>query len=385
LSPSPVQLSGSAFGLRLASHPRWPRSLIESPYLRELLLCDVETTDELEEVPEDLKRRVFLAAASAAIVGRPVLGEALELPTPADGPTPLPSRVGMADVRAIADLTERMRGLARQYGGQGHVVSAIAHRSTRLMTTGADEHVKRVLGSELSELHTLAGWCCFDSGMPDDTIRSHFARSMELASRVGDTYRAANALYHSGMTIQNDAPNDCLKKLQIAQFMLIRDKDQRHERTRTLNAWLDIDSAHAFAMMGYPSRARELLASAQDGWTPTDQFDRADMDHVVAQLYMELGDLDAAERLAASSVRTWADGQRRDGAQARVTLAALHVAGGESDGPPLATAAIDEVEDLQSSRARRKLDPLYDALRTHKRDAECRRLARRITAIRSDT
>src|SRR5689334_16580506 len=47
LSPSTVQLSGSAFGLRLAAHPRWPRSLIESAYPRELLL---EAAEEAAEV-----------------------------------------------------------------------------------------------------------------------------------------------------------------------------------------------------------------------------------------------------------------------------------------------------------------------------------------------
>lgn len=337
---------------------------------------DVESS--MEGVPEDVKRRAFLAAASAAILGRPVLGEVLELPDATAQATPNPSRVGMADVRAMSDLTERMRNLARQYGGQGQVISAIAHRSTRLMPAASDEYVKRALASQLSELHTLAGWTCFDSGMPADTIRAHFARGMELASGVDDTYRSVNALYHSGMTIQNDAPNDSLKLLQMAQINLAKD-DPRHERTRTLNAWLDVDSAHALAMMGHDRRARELLTSAQDGWDPADQFDRADMDHVVAQLHMELGELEQAERLAASSVNTWAEGQRRDGAQARVTLAALHVMAGESDGPTLASAAIDEVEELQSSRALAKLKPLHDALAGRGHD-----LAHRIATMQPD-
>ena len=41
-----------------------------------------------EELTEDMKRRAFLAAASMALWGRPVLGELLELPTRPETPTP---------------------------------------------------------------------------------------------------------------------------------------------------------------------------------------------------------------------------------------------------------------------------------------------------------
>ncbi|GAA3554226.1 hypothetical protein GCM10022222_42350 [Amycolatopsis ultiminotia] len=46
--------------------------------------------------------------------------------------------------------------------------------------------MRRAVASELGQLHTLAGWCYFDSDMPADTIRTHFARSIELATPAGD-------------------------------------------------------------------------------------------------------------------------------------------------------------------------------------------------------
>ena len=81
-----------------------------------------------EELTEDMKRRHFLAAASVALWGRPVLGELLELPTRPETPTPLPSRLGAADVEALRTLTEQVRTLARFYGGQADTIGAIANR-----------------------------------------------------------------------------------------------------------------------------------------------------------------------------------------------------------------------------------------------------------------
>ncbi|MGH4018349.1 MAG: hypothetical protein ACRDT0_03700 [Pseudonocardiaceae bacterium] len=186
-----------------------------------------------------------------------------------------------------------------------------------------------------------------------------FARAMELAVEVGDTYRAANAIYHAAMTMQNAAPDDALKLLQLAQWRIGEGSD--HPRTQTLTSWLHVDSAHSLVMLDRPELARSSLAAARDGWDPADSFDRADMDHVTAQAHLALGLLESAERLAASSVRTWGDGERRDAVQAGITLAAIHVQAGEPDGLRLAHKA-SGVSELRSTRARDRLAPLVDAL-----------------------
>ncbi|WP_344862342.1 hypothetical protein [Amycolatopsis ultiminotia] len=66
------------------------------------------------------------------------------------------------------------------------------------------------------------------------------------------------------MTVQSDKPNEALKLFQLAQFNLTT-QDSRHERTQVLNAWLDVDSAHALAMLDHPGRARDLISSAGNG------------------------------------------------------------------------------------------------------------------------
>jgi hypothetical protein len=69
-----------------------------------------------EVLDEDIRRRALLAAASAALLSAPVLGEVLKLPTPPLTPTPLPSRLGTSDVAALKELTARLRTVARTPG-----------------------------------------------------------------------------------------------------------------------------------------------------------------------------------------------------------------------------------------------------------------------------
>ena len=54
----------------------------------------------------------------------------------------------------------------------------------RLMSVDADESVKKALGSALSELHCLAGWCSYDTHL-DDNARYHYRQAVDLAAETG--------------------------------------------------------------------------------------------------------------------------------------------------------------------------------------------------------
>src|SRR5689334_12033827 len=77
--------------LRIAEGLEVPRGWMGLAY-DELTESSDPTVGE-EVVDEDMRRRALLAAASVALLGAPVLGEVLVLPTPPDTPTPLPSRL----------------------------------------------------------------------------------------------------------------------------------------------------------------------------------------------------------------------------------------------------------------------------------------------------
>jgi transcriptional regulator with XRE-family HTH domain len=335
------------------------------------------------EVDEDMMRRAFLLAAGAAIVGnRPALAEALQLmPNRSDAPTPLPRQLGEGDVAALSDLTERMRALARQYGGQADAVATVAARSTELMHVPAEPVTRAALGSALSELHTLAGWTAFDSGLPRDTSREHFQRGMDLAAGCGDTYRVCNAVYHAAMTVQNDDPDNSLRLLQMAQARLGYDRE--HPRSDALRSWLHVDSAHALLALDRRKQAVSELAASRDGWDTDDRFDAADMNHVLAKAQLKMGRLESAEALAAASVDTWGPTERRDAVQAETTLAVIRLRSGDARGVTMARQVVEDVAGLRSVRARKKLEPLLAELdgRSTREARELAAHARRTAAV----
>ncbi|MGH3683867.1 MAG: helix-turn-helix domain-containing protein [Pseudonocardiaceae bacterium] len=81
-----------------------------------------------KEVDGPVKRRTLVAATSAAAFGQAFVGLGeLALPT---GQV-LPSRLGVAHVRTVVAVTDRLRGVVRYYGGQAEALSSVATSYTR--------------------------------------------------------------------------------------------------------------------------------------------------------------------------------------------------------------------------------------------------------------
>jgi tetratricopeptide (TPR) repeat protein len=338
-----------------------------------------ESTDPAvgeEVIDEDMRRRALLAAASIALFGAPVLGEVLQLPTPPTTPTPLPSRLGASDVAALKELTSRLRTVTRTHGGGADVLTAVANRSRPLMSVPAREPIKAELGSALADLHTLAGWCCVDSGL-NDQARACFATAMDFAASADNHVQMASAFWHAGIHMRDaGAYNDDLKACQLGLIKLGEAPESPQAAEAT--AWLHAESARAFAAMGHSKEAERSLKTARE-WQPTTIYDDADMEHGAASVYLLLGRLDTAQRFAVSSVRKWStEGtSRREGVAADMALATIHTQAGQSNAAALAERAIAGMAPLQSLRTRRvKLAPLITALDA-RADSTSRDLAHR--------
>lgn len=350
-----------------------PRGLMGLAYDEDLLPSS-------EEADEDMKRRNLLASGGLALFDRPVLGQLLGLPKRPDAPTPLPSRLGISDVEAIEALTSELRGMARTYGGCADTVTAVAARSLQLMSIPATEDVHARLGSALAGLHTMAGWCCVDSGLHDNA-RACFATAMGLAPHDG--YQFALALRHSGIHMRDaGAYNDNLKACQLGLIKLGGSPDT--PETAEAVAWLTAESGVAYAAMGYRSEAGKALRMARQHHL-SNTFDEADMDYAAAEAYHRLGRLDIAEGFAASSFQKWPATSHRDSVLSDIVLATIHVQSGERDSPMLAHRAIKTVASVRSARARMNVRILIEALESRPKAEyqELAVLARRVSGQRA--
>ena len=106
---------------------------------------------------------------------------------------------------------------------------------------------------------------------------------------------------------------------------------------------------------------------------------------MAALLELDRGRLDAAEQLAAASVRRWEGGISELGrTHSGIVLATIHVRAGEPRGLQLAHGAITAVTKLSSVRARRRLESLVAALESRPGSdyRQLSRMARQVAATR---
>ena len=334
-----------------------------------------------EEVAEDVKRRVVLAA----VMGQPFLslrGEPITLGLPSDDP--LPSRLSMAHVHEVRTMTDQLVGRLRYYGGQAGLFGDAVRRYMRWMEVPAPEAVKVRLAAVLAELHTEAGWACHDSGLDG---AGYFTHGLPLAHRSGNTYAITYAAWNAGAAlVRNGYPNDALKQFQLGGFWARKSTSGNDDpRLPMLIAWLDLNSATAYALMGGIDEAIRHLAKAHDGWEPRDVFERACVDRATAAVHLDLGQLDTAEQLATSALRGYSESQRVDRITNELLLAELHVRAGEPQGLILARHAIDGVRTVRSVATRRqRLLPLAAALeaRPGTDTLELAQIARKVAATR---
>jgi transcriptional regulator with XRE-family HTH domain len=359
---------------------------------------EVTVAEPSERVDEDVRRRTLIAATSMAALGQALhglgelqgLGELAELALPAG--ESLPSRLVMAHVYTVEAVIGQLRGVARHFGGQADLFGTAAKYYTRWMQVPAPGAVKAQLGAALAELHTEAGWSCYDAGM-DGT--GYFTRALGLADEARDGFGIANAAFHAGLTIvRSGHPNDALKCFQLGQLVLagfqpgkakpaiLRTDDPR---VQVLAGRLNRNSATAYGLLGNPQQAERCLAEADEGWAPRTAFEQAGADFTTAKIQLDLGRLDTAESFAASAVRTYGDTHGRGRTSAELALAEVHVRAGEPRGLILAQQAIKAVSTLQSVAVRQeRLVPLATALAARPgNDAkELARMARQVASTR---
>lgn len=343
------------------------------------------TEPEPEEVDEDVKRRNFINAVAGAVVwGLPIRTE-LFGPMRPDPPTPLPSRIGMADVEALEATVSRLGVLDREAGGMAarESLAATATAAERLTSVTASREVAERLQGALSEAHRLAGWASGDVGLIDH-CRHHMRLAMTHAQ--GAPERLAGVFAAAGdMEKHFGAPADALKFFTFAKASLPVGADpQAGAVVHGLSASAYLSLGHAEQARSELRTARAMFGDAPDPDASLPFFAFYGPGHgLLAATGAKLADFEPARTDVQAALRARPEYDVRCRALDTIVLATILINAGElAEGVTETRRALDLVTQVGSQRVRDRLKPLERAL-DGRRNSTCADLARQARTLRA--
>ncbi|ASO17720.1 transcriptional regulator with XRE-family HTH domain [Actinoalloteichus hoggarensis] len=382
--------------VRIADGLGVPRGFMGLAYDEGTAIKVVGTSgDPQSEEDESVKRRKFLAHAAAVTVGAAVFGED-EGWAPASDQTPIPGRIGVTDVRQIEAATSALRSLDSRHGGGfcRDAVIAQLRWAQQLLSAQRRDGIENRLFVAIGDLHNLAGWTSFDTGLID-SARGHFSRALEFARRGGDDSLVANVLYRTGrLYLHHEEPNEALKLFQLGQMAA------QNTGSQLTTAVLCANEAWAYAKLGMERPAKNLVNMAKDmfersertdppGWVRF--FDETDLYAMIGAIHTELATKDDADpkhsRIAINSltraINDYGGVPTRNVAFQCTMLALNHLIEGDIDqGASMGALALDASEHVRSKRVFDRMRPLEDLAQKRSANPMSRELAERIRSHR---
>ncbi|MBI1758451.1 MAG: helix-turn-helix transcriptional regulator [Actinobacteria bacterium] len=348
-----------------------------------------------KEPPDDteppIRRRAFLGQAAAITLGAAVLAV-----DPTDramaAETPVPARIGAADVDRVTHATASLRSLDYRYGG-GSCRSAVLAQlrwTQRLTEADCSEEVGRRLRLALADLHNLAGWTSLDVGL-DEPARQSFLHALQLARLADDPDLVANILYRTGrISLHRGDATEALRLFRLGQ-LAAEDADSTLPLTvlAANMAWAhghlgDVEAAERMLDLAEERLAQANLAAAPPWFR---FFDESDLEALRGVTYLALGESDpryterAIGRLTAASEQRLPE-MARSRAFDLTSLATAYLRHGEVDhGIAVAERAVAEVSTLTSARVIDKLRPLAAEAAKRPEHADARDLVDQLTGM----
>jgi hypothetical protein len=305
----------------------------------------------------------------------------------------IPTRVIIADVMAVQDLTRRLRAVDYRYGGgRCHdVVMAALPAARALLDVPSTDQVRTGLLTAVADLHALAGWVSFDVGLLGDA-QEQFAHALGLAGEVGDDELIAGVHYRLGRVFLH---YNALSRAS-AEFELGERAAQRCGSALALSI-LYVNQAWARAKMGSRDdttalvrRADEEFARAEHAASPAwaSFFTATDLFGITGVVHTELAltvDPDYA-RLAIPALSTAIDGFNQDMTRSKafclIALATCHLLLDRVDDAVAAgNHAIELCRGLASTRTTARLRSLRNEATRRSSDPRARELVKRIDAF----
>jgi tetratricopeptide (TPR) repeat protein len=190
LGDASVRLASLLFALgETAEAQRWHEVAVADGFDSSLVRTDVAVRQE------------FLEHAARITVGAPTFDWV---------PSSVP--VGSLEVGDVRTRTAALRALDQRYGGIVCHASVVEHlaRVEPFIVVG-----DAAIWTAVAEVHELAGWTAFDSGMPGVAL-PHFSRALTLARQAENESLIASVLTRAGrMFLHHNAPDDALRAFQL--------------------------------------------------------------------------------------------------------------------------------------------------------------------------
>ncbi|HEV3357155.1 MAG TPA: tetratricopeptide repeat protein [Pseudonocardiaceae bacterium] len=347
--------------------------------------------DPGQEEDELVKRRRFLAHAAAVTVGAAVMGKDSGSWMSHPAQAPAPGHIGMTDVRQVEAATRALRALDHQYGGGFCRDAVVAQLSwgQQMLTASSTDPVRDRLFVALADLHNLAGWTSFDSGLVD-AARNHFARGLELAKQGKNDPLVANILYRMGRVyLHQGAHNDALKLFQLGQ---IAAQESGSELTVAV---LCANQAWAYAALGDERQALKLVGRTKDEFSRADKtnvdswvsfFNEADLYGMIGTVHSVLAvEVDRKHTKYAIPALTragqgYGEEMSRSKSFNQAALATNHLLEGDIDhGAKVGRYALEIAENIKSARVKDRMQPLLSEAEKRRNNNDARDLAERLS------
>ncbi len=322
----------------------------------------------------------LLRHAATVLWGRPVFGPADPINVQ-DSPTPVPRRIGAADVAHVVATTERLVALIGDLGGipMTDALNVHARATETLLDAGMSEPVRTRLLLALSDAHRGAGSAAAGAGL-SDLARQHFTRAMDCAGAGDDLRRAVANLDSLGrLELEAGQPNEALKLFQLGVATA---------PSPLLRANLEYDSALALGRLGLAGEAMAALRHARDTYQAARDEPRpwkyfaTTLPYVEGCTYLAIGRFGPAV-VAFAAAEVGASHAVGCSAANFGHLATAQLRCGElRSGLHTAERAIDLMKKVRSVSVLARLTALQEAAAA-RRDSACQDLARELATLRS--
>ncbi|MFR9728050.1 helix-turn-helix domain-containing protein [Saccharopolyspora sp. MS10] len=346
------------------------------------------------EEDESVKRRKFLSHAAAVTMGAAVFGTEESTWVPSNVQTPAPMRIGMTDVQQIQAATKALRDLDYRYGGGTCRDAVVAQLSwaQQLLDANASDQVKRKLYVSLADMHSLAGWTSFDTGLLDPA-RGHFGKALEFAKQAEDDSLVASVLYRMGRVyLHYQEPNEALKLFQLGQIAA-----QESGSSLTV-AVLCANEAWAYGMLNKPDQVQKMVGRTKDEFARANVaeapdwvrfFNENDLHGMIGSAHDALAVFDP-DRYAPLAVAETIKCNEAYGADMQRThvfglslQATNHIRAGDlQEGIKVGRSALQIGEKVKSARVSDRLKPLEIEAGRHRMNSDARDLSEEIRRFR---